>query len=177
MDKKVGASGTWTRLATGSTANSVSVTGSAGSTYYFRVRARDAAGNVGNWSAQDLTIVPYDNAQMNLNAGWRSLTSSSYYLGTSRRAKSSSAAASLKFKGGSAAYLITSTRPNRGKFKVYRDGHYIKTVSLYSSATKYRQSIYLCSLKGSGEHTIRLKAVWVSSRRPYADIDGLAIRR
>ncbi len=50
------------------------MTGSAGSTYYFRVRAHDAAGNVGNWSAQDLTIVPYDNAQMNLKGGWRSLT-------------------------------------------------------------------------------------------------------
>jgi hypothetical protein len=98
-------------------------------------------------------------------------------LGTARRAKSSYAATSLKFKGGSAAYLITSTRPNRGRFKVYRDGRYIKTVSLYSSATKYRRPIYLCSLKGSGEHTIRLQAVRVSRRRPYADIDGLAIKR
>ncbi len=177
VDKKVGASGSWGRLATKTTAKSLSVNGSAGSTYYFRVRAHDQAGNVGAWSAQDLTMVPYDNAQMNIKGYWKSLQASSYYLETTRRAKSSSASAILKFKGGSAAYLITSTRPNRGRFKVYRDGHYIKTVSLYSSSTKYRQRIYLCSLKGSGEHSIKLQAVRVSNRRPYADIDGLAIKR
>ncbi len=177
VDKKVGASAKWSRLTTATKAKKLTLNGGAGNTYYYRVRARDAAGNVGPWSAAKLTMVPYDNAQMYLRGSWKSLYAKSYYLETSRRAKSSSASASLKFKGGTKAYLITSKRANRGKFKVYRDGKYIKTISLYSSTTKYRQNIYLCSLKGSGTHTIKLVPVRVSSRRPYADIDGIAIKR
>jgi hypothetical protein len=84
--------------------------------------------------------------------------------------------ASLSFRGGTKAYLIASTRPNRGKVRVCRMATTSETISLYSTTTKYRRALYLCSLKGSGKHTIRLVAVPRSGRR-YIDVDGLAVRR
>lgn len=57
VQRKVGAAGTWTNWLTGTTARSQSFTGQDGSTYYFRCRATDNAGNVGAWSSEVFTTV------------------------------------------------------------------------------------------------------------------------
>jgi len=175
LDTKVGASGTWKRLRTMTSDKVISLTGSAGATYYYRVRAHDGAGNVGSWSPTAMTIVPYNDTALSFSGSWSKVLAPSSYIGNLHRTRSGSSA-SLSFKGGSAAYLIATTGANRARVRVYRDGNYIKTISLYSATTKYRQNIYLCSLKGSGSHTIRLVAVPVAGR-PYVDVDGLAVKR
>jgi uncharacterized protein YkwD len=49
--------GTWTTIKSATTRTSLTLTASAGARYQFRVRARDKAGNVGDWSAtRDVTV-------------------------------------------------------------------------------------------------------------------------
>jgi hypothetical protein len=54
LQVRVGATGTWTTVLTGTTTLSATYSGTNGNTYYFRVRATDAAGNVEAWRE------PYD---------------------------------------------------------------------------------------------------------------------
>jgi len=160
------------------TAKSVTLSGVSGKTYSMRVRARDAAGNVSNWTTVKQTTVPYDNGSMSFakSGKWRKSTSASLYRGSSRYTSSKGATAKMSFKGGKSAYLIATTGPTRGKVKVYVDGKYVKTVSLYSKATAYRKAFHLKSLKGSGTHKVTLVASPTSTRKRI-DIDGLAVKR
>lgn len=175
VDYKKGASGAWKTWYAGKDTEAV-FTGSAGSTYYFRVNVVDNAGNLSAWSAESSTMVPYDNTSLSFKGKWAKIKSASYYNGYLRRSKASKASASMKFTGGSAAYLVTATGKNRGKVKVYVDGKYKRTVSLYSKTAKSRKSIWVANLKGSGKHTIKFVRVSVK-KRPYVAIDGLAVKR
>lgn len=159
-------------------AMSASITGMGGRTYSFRVRAKDKAGNVSAWTSVKKTAVPYDNSSLKFvkSSKWKKSSSSSLYRGSSRYTTTKGAYATMSFKGGKSAYLIATTGPTRGKVKVYVDGKYVKTVSLYSSVTQYRKPILLKSLKGSGTHTVRLVAAPTSTRK-RVDIDGLAVER
>jgi hypothetical protein len=150
--------------------------GTPGKTYSFRVRALDEAGNVGAWTALKKVVVPYNNSSFSFSRGWSTFKSSALYSGSSRYTRSKGAKATIRFKGGSAAYLITSTGPTRGRVKVYVDGKYVKTLSLYSKTIAHRKAIYLRGLKGTGYHTVTL-VVAPTSTRSRVDIDGIAIRR
>ncbi len=170
-----GADGTFVMPTTG---KSATLTGVGGRTYSFRVRARDAAGNTSAWTSVKQTTVPYDNASLKFTKStkWKKSSVSSLYRGSSRYTTTKGAYATMSFKGGAAAYLLTTTGPTRGKVKVYVDGKYVKTVNLYSASTTVRKAIFLKSLKGSGTHTVRLVAAPTSTRK-RVDIDGLAVRR
>lgn len=160
-------------MSTGMTLNGVG-----GKTYTFRVRARDAAGNVSAWTSAKQTTVPYDNASMKFtkSSQWKKAQSASLYRGSSRYTTKKGATASMSFKGGKSVYLIATTGPTRGKVKVYVDGKYVKTVNLYSKTTTYRKAILLKSLKGSGTHKVSLVAAPTKTRK-RVDIDGLAVKR
>lgn len=157
---------------------STTFSGVSGRSYTFRARARDAAGNVSAWTATKQTTVPYDNSSMTFtkSSSWKKSSSSSLYRGSSRYATKKGAKASMSFKGGTAVYLITTTGPTRGKAKVYVDGKYVKTVSMYSATTTYRKPIFLKSLKGSGTHKVSI-VVSPTSTRSRVDVDGLAVKR
>ena len=49
--------GSWATIRSQTTRTSLTYTSTVGAEYEFRVRARDAAGNVGNWSAIKAVIV------------------------------------------------------------------------------------------------------------------------
>jgi hypothetical protein len=63
-----------------------------------------------------------------------------------------------------------------GSAKVYLDGVYVKTVSLYATATKTRQLIYAVGWGSSAVHTISIRIVGTSGH-PRIDLDGFTILR
>ncbi|MCB0032170.1 MAG: fibronectin type III domain-containing protein, partial [Anaerolineales bacterium] len=51
LEMRIGTGGSWQRLLSATTQTTYELNGVVGNTYYFRVRARDVAGNVENWPA------------------------------------------------------------------------------------------------------------------------------
>jgi len=76
------------------TATTARFYGTAGRTYCFSVRARDAAGNVGLWGTQSCVAFPVDERTMTAAGTWSKLSSSLYFDSTAM--SSTSAGATLE---------------------------------------------------------------------------------
>ncbi len=90
-------------------------------------------------------------------------------------AKAKGRSVSLTFMG-SAAAVVSTLGPNRGKFRVYVDDVHMRTVSTYSSGVSYRQVVYGVQWPEPGEHTIRLVVVGTTGH-PRVDLDGFLVLR
>ena len=75
------------------------------------------------------------------------------------------ASATYTFTGSSIAW-VASRGPDRGSAKVYVDGVYAKTVSLYTSGRSYRYVAFARNFGATGSHTIRI--VVEGTPRPFA---------
>ena len=85
------------------------------------------------------------------------------------------ASVSFRFTGRAVAVVAPRSR-TRGSAKVYVDGAYAGTVSLYRSTTTARSVVFGSSWMANGTHTIKL--VLVGTRgHPRFDIDAFAILR
>jgi len=143
------------------------------SSYAYSVVATDAYGNVSSEvPGPTLTPVVYKETTGTTYAGtWRTTTSTSYLNGAARYASTAGASATFKTSGRSFGF-VTTRASTRGKVKVYLDGVYKGTVTLTSSATRYRTLAYVVSFPSSGTHTIKLV---VASGR--VDVDGFVVLR
>lgn len=167
----------WRRWRTSTASTQATMTGALGATYRFRARARDAAGNLGAWSAVRTTIVPLDETSGRYTGPWSRETSVTSYRGASRvTTEANSAATFILAKGASQAFLITMKGPDRSPLIVYVNGRRTATVSLYSETEEARVTIPLGSLSRTRVNTIRLVAMSTTALNRL-DIDGLAVRR
>lgn len=169
----------WKTWKKNTTARSAYFKGRAGRTYYFRVRAKDKAGNRGSWSAVKRTIVPYDdNRLIKRRKGFSSKyknSSKGFYLGTVRFSTKRGDALVYKFTGKSVALITTKAR-NRGGAKIYIDGKLKKRVNAYSQTAKYRKVIFSKRWRKSRTHRIKIINLGIRGRRRF-DVDGLAVRK
>jgi hypothetical protein len=171
---KSGAAGNWTPYLSGA-ATSTIFTGAAGSTYYFRVRSTDVAGNVSAWVESNSSAVPFDQTKASFSHSWSTFSSSVRYLGSAKYTTHSGAYANFSLTKG-VLYLVTTTGAKNGKVKVYYRGHYVTTIDTYSKTTKYRQVFKLATYsKGSGASTVKL-VNQATHNRPRLEIDGFALR-
>jgi hypothetical protein len=168
-------SGSWVTWRASTPDTSAWFIGALGSNNYFRVRAFDAAGNVGAWSAPASAVVPFDQGKAHFSGSWKTARSSAYYLGSSRYSTKKGSAATLSFTKGT-LYLVAKTGPKMGKMAVYLGGGKVATVSLYSKTTKYRQVIRLLS-RSSGTRARTVKLVNLGTKgRSRVEIDGFALK-
>ena len=169
--------GAWA-TSTETTATTLSYGGAAGSTYRFRVAAKDPAGRMGGFSAVRTTVVPYnDNATGTTYAGtWSTGLSPSTYGGSHRY--SSAAGATYTFKAtGTAIHLVGTRSTNYGQFQVSIDGGaYSGLVDSYSSSLQFRKVLYSVGRLSNTVHTIRVR-VYGTRGRPYVGIDGVGYLR
>ncbi|HZW44513.1 MAG TPA: hypothetical protein VFF32_09015 [Dermatophilaceae bacterium] len=159
---------TWQTLRTPSLALSLA----RGYQYCFSVRARDAAGNVGAWSAERCTSVALDDRSLTATSGWIRGTSSSYAYGTWTRAARTGVSLTRTSVQGRRIALVVATCPTCGVVDVYHAGVKIGRVSLYSYRTAYRQIRWLPLQSVTRTGTVVLRTV--GSKPVY--VDGLAIR-
>ena len=150
--------------------------GTIGSTYMFRVRARDTAGSWGAWSAFKTTTIPYNESSASYRRTWSTVKSSSCWLGTAKATRAKNASVAFAFRGGKSVGLVLIKGPGRGRAAVYVDGKYVKTIDTYSSTWKMRSYVGVKSLTGSGSHTVRVVNL-ATTGRPRFDIDGFAVTR
>jgi hypothetical protein len=147
-------------------------------TYRFRVRSRDAAGNVSVW-VEGLTIKPalvqQTTSAITYRGTWSTSSRAEYSGGSVRYTASPTATASYTFTGRGIG-LVTTTGTTRGQVKVYIDGVLVRTVDLYSSSLAYRRLAFSQMFASSGTHTIKLVPVGTSGR-PRIDLDAFAVIR
>jgi hypothetical protein len=112
----------WRPLVSGTREVSWRFGGLPGSSYEFRVRARDRAANVSAPSSA-ATTVPYDNLDpaLRYGRGWKVLRRPGAYLGSVLRSRRPGSRATLRFSG-SRVVLIGRRLPKGGRLLVRVDG-------------------------------------------------------
>ncbi|HSJ60602.1 MAG TPA: S8 family serine peptidase, partial [Jiangellaceae bacterium] len=172
--------GAWTgTIATSGSVRKVTKNLALGSSYLFRVRARDAAGN---WSAWSATTVPYRLTHTNdrspalsYKGTWSKVTSSSATSDTLMSTTRNGATVRYTFTGkGIAAVLPRSS--SRAWVEVRIDGTLVGTYSLRSSTTKARQVVFSRRWSSVATRTIELRAV-TSSTRKLVSLDAFIVTR
>lgn len=178
IDYREGGTTNWITWRSGVTERNSNFWGKGGKTYYFRARARDVAGNLGNWTTSIYkTIVPYDNnsliaARNGFYYTYNNIHSYNY-LGTYRYSNKANEQITYKFIGDRVA-LIGLKGNSQSKGKIYIDNVYKGIVDEYSSTAKYRQVIYSTYWKTKGTHTIKIVNLGTIGRRNF-NIDGIAV--
>jgi subtilisin family serine protease len=173
--RRAGAS-SWTTLTSATTTRSISVTLSKDVAYEIDVSARDRGGN------RTTAIVPvtpkrYSESSTRVTYGgtWRLSTVSSHSGGKARYTSTAGRWASFRITGRSFAW-VAPKGPTRGSAKVYVDGVYRTTVSLYASSTVYRRIVFATSWGSVGDHVVKI-VVSGTSGHPRVDVDAAIVAR
>ena len=176
---RVDNSKTWRTLKANTTSTSHVFKGKMGRTYYFKVQAKDRAGNT-RWSAIKKTIVPYNEGanllkRVGFNAYFKG-SKSVYYLSSVRYSYKRNHTMIYKVPNAKSIGLITTKAKSRGKAKIYIDGKYVKTVDAYAKKTKPRTLIYNKTFFKKKTHYIKIVNLGTPGRARFG-IDGIAVGR
>lgn len=174
----------WIDWKVGTTLTSANFTGVPGHTYFFRIRARDKANNLGDWTNKIDTlklykyIVPYDDRnvliskKIGFKGSYRS-SKSNNYLGSLTYSTKANDSISYRFYGDEVGLLIAKNN-KLSKAKIYIDGKYLLTVDAYSKSKAYRQIAFRGHWRSMGYHTITIVNLGTKGRNRF-EIDGLII--
>jgi hypothetical protein len=168
----------FTVIASGLTSASLAVSLTPGLAYRYRVRARDRAGNLGEWQAGPTlrpALVQQGSRALVYRAPWRVVTHAGFSGGTTAATSVEGAAARYTFTGRSVAW-VTTRGPDRGAVRIYVDGEYVATVDTRARSSVARFVAFSRTWSRAGTHTIRLVAVGTASR-PRVDLDAFEVLR
>ncbi len=160
-----------------STATDITRSLAPNSTYRFRVRAQDKAGNLGGWAEGPVfKVAPHqENATTVGYAGgtWTRAALSGAYGGYVKHDKTPGAKAKLSFTGRNVAWVAPKSAV-RGQAEVWVDGVKETTVDLYSSTTLARRVVFSKSWAFSGSHTVEVRVLGTAGR-PRVDVDAFVV--
>jgi hypothetical protein len=144
--------------------------------YRIRVRAIDAAGNIGAWTYGSffrVALTEESSSRITYLGTWHAVSSSSAWGGKVRYATSAGARATFRFTG-RGIQIVAPVGPTRGAAKVYVDGIYRATINLYASSTGSRRIVYSRSWASSGSHAVSILVVGTAGH-PRVDIDAFVV--
>ena len=170
---------TWTKWKEKTRATHAYFTGTAGRTYYFRVRAVDGDGNY-NWSKVQKTILPYnEGANIRKRFGFNAFLraeDSQFYLGSLRSSYTRGNTLVYRLRNTNGIGLVTTLAKNRGRAKLYIDGQYVTTIDAYSPKFKPRQRVYYWSFPSKSTHYLKIINEGTPGRSRF-DVDGIVAGR
>jgi hypothetical protein len=173
LERQVDA-GSWTPIALPTATSSAIWPGLAfGHLHQYRVRATDGHGNtsVPLSGVRFKPLLTQQSSTSVVYAGtWRTVRTSIASGGTLRYATGRGASARYTFAGSGVAW-VTVKGPNRGSARVYVDGVYRATVSLYARTYTSRAIAYAANWSANGRHSIRIVVVGTAGH-PRVDVDG-----
>ena len=140
------------------TVTSVERTLTMGSTYRFRVRAKDRAGNISSfksWPALTPTRLEESTSSATYTGAWSLATNPSASGGKSRYTSYASRKVVVRFMGRDVAWVATRTTSS-GRADVRIDGVLAKTVQLDRASTAYRQLVLGWHLSTLDWHTMEI---------------------
>ena len=172
--------GAWTgTVATSATVRTVVRNLAFNSSYQFRVRARDAAGNWSTWAA---TSVPYRvthtsdrSPSVRYSSSWKGAGSTAATSDTLMSTNRGGAIARYTFTGKGIA-LVMPRSPSRAWVEVRIDGTYAGKFNLWASSLKARQTVFSRAWLTTATRTIELRTVTSSSRK-LISLDAFVVTR
>jgi hypothetical protein len=150
-----------------------------GHTYRYRVRAWDGYGNLGSYATGPTftpTLYQQTSGTVTYSGTWRSSSSSGYSGGSVRYASTAGRKATFKCTNARNIGFVTTKASSRGRFKVYVDGVYKKTVNAHASTTRTRQLLVQFGWSSPGTHTMAI-VVSGTAGHPRVDIDAFVCLR
>jgi GH25 family lysozyme M1 (1,4-beta-N-acetylmuramidase) len=145
------------------------------STYRFRVKATDVAGNGSSWAygpAFKVGFTQQSSTAVHYSCCWSTTLSASVSGGSTKSTTTAGAWASYTFTGASVSWL-SYRGPNRGSAKVYVDGTYVATVNLNATTYLPKQVVFARNWSTNGTHTIKIVNL-ATAGHPRIDLDGFA---
>jgi subtilisin family serine protease len=147
--------------------------------YRFRVRAVDTAGHWSPWVQSALstriTIVDDRSAGVIRHGSWGRVTIPTAWSSTVTGARRAGATLSMTFTGHDIA-VVGPKNPRLGWAKIYLDGRYITTISMWRATGASRQVAFTHHFASGGQHTIWFR-VYGTSGRPLVQLDAFVIGR
>ena len=147
-----------------------------GHTYRFSVRAIDRAGNVGAWAAgPSFRLNGYQETSSAVSYGgtWTRQYDATAYGRYVRYARAAGARARITFTARNVAWVAPRSA-SRGQARVYVDGAYVGTVSLYSSYGQPRRIVFTRSWASLSTHTVEVRVVGTAGH-PRVDVDAFVM--
>jgi len=143
-----------------------------GHRYAFRGTVVDRAGNAASATGPSVVLHQADDraAGITWSSSWRSATSSGTVGGTLRTSSVAGASVTVRFTGRAFAW-VAPTGPTRGSARVYLDGVYKATVSLWRSSSSARVVVWSGAWTSSGPHTVTIRVVGTGGH-PRVDVDA-----
>ena len=141
-----------------------------GTTYCFRVLARDKAGNVSVPSTQTCTARLVDDPALKRSAGWFKVSGAGFDGGSASRTTKASVTLSLANVHARRLALRASTCPTCGSVKVLVGTTLVKTISLVST-TKKTAVLFTITLPKAMTGTVRI----TTRSAKVVTIDGLGL--
>ena len=147
-----------------------------GHTYGFVAQAVDFAGNLSTAAYGPLfRLQTFQEQSASFSPSWRRR----FNRRAHHRFQSSSyvrqAQARFRFSGRAISWVARKSRGG-GQARVYVDGRYERTVSLYSAKSVPRKVVFSRRWGNSGSHTIELRSV-ATSARPRVSVDAFVVLR
>ena len=141
----------------------------AGKAYALRAFTADTYGNTSAKSAV-LWVEPKDDAAANARGTWKSASSATAWLGTTRTTTHSKASLSISLTG-TRLWIIGNRQLLGSKAAVYVDGVKVATIDTHGAAAQ-RHVLWTKTVK-AGKHTVRIVNLATKGRTHLA-IDGFA---
>jgi hypothetical protein len=146
-----------------------------GRTYQYRVRAKDAVGNLSDWTyGPKFVIKPFQETDSAIayTGTWTQQTASSAYGGGVKYATGAGDKATFTFTGREVAWLA-ARGPDRGRAEVWLDGAKVADVDLFrKSNAQWRRMVFATgSLDPTATHTLEV-IVSGTTGRPRVDVDA-----
>ena len=168
--------GAWISVAT-SSLSAYTVQAVRGHSYKFRIQA-SAAGYVSapTYSPQVRPSVVEETGPGVTFAGrWIRYASSGYGSGAVLASRSLGAAAVIRFRGRSIAW-VTDLGPTRGWARIYVDGRLVRTVNLGARVNRVKAVAFAKTWSMAGSHTLKV-VVAPRGRSSRVDIDAFVVLR
>jgi len=144
-----------------------------GTTYMYSARATDGAGNISEWmpgTRAAVVLAEQTSSSVAYAGTWKSASNAYASGGSLKYATGYGASATYAFTGSSVAW-VAYRGPNRGSARVYVDGVYKKTISLYAGTYSSKQVVFAFNWGSSGVHRIKVIGVGTAGH-PRIDVDA-----
>ena len=161
-----------------SLARSVTQTLTVGHRYQFRVRATDGAASVSRWAVGPIlapAVLQESSTAIRYSGRWTTESSGSASGGRLRWSSQGGATVTMTFSGRSIAW-VAPRGPSRGSARVYLDGAYAGTVSLFSAVSQPPKIVFSKSWSQPAAHVLRL-VVMGTAGHPRVDLDAFLVLR
>ncbi|MEP7157937.1 MAG: hypothetical protein ABI797_00780, partial [Chloroflexota bacterium] len=161
-----------------STATSVNVALTPGSSYTFRLRASDSSGNTSDWvttTPGTMALLQETAAQIAYVGSWKRVSLSGASGGKVRKTGTAGYTATLSFTGSSVGFVSTRAAA-RGIAEIWLDGVFQESVDLYRASTSKKWVIWAPDAPLiAGPHTLEVRVTGIrnaSSTKNRIDVDA-----